>query len=74
MQNDYLHSKRFHDLKKINEPLIRTYKTSSVSAVNINTLLNRVKNEKKDKIKDNIILVGSATLIISVVGIISVIF
>ena len=74
MQNDYLHSKRIHDLKKINEPLIRTYKTSSVSAVNINTLLNRVKNEKKDKIKENIILVGSATLIISVVGIISVIF
>ena len=74
MQNDYLHSKRIHDLKKINEPLIRTFKTSSVSAVNINTLLNRVKNEKKDKIKDNIILVGSATLIISVVGIISVIF
>ena len=74
MQNDYLYSKRIHDLKKINEPLIRTYKTSSVSAVNINTLLNRVKNEKKDKIKDNIILVGSATLIISVVGIISVIF
>jgi hypothetical protein len=74
MQNDYLYSKRIHDLKKINEPLIRTYKTSSVSVVNINTLLNRVKNEKKDKIKDNIILVGSATLIISVVGIISVIF
>ena len=74
MQNDYLHSKRIHDLKKINEPLIRTFKTSSVSAANINTLLNRVKNEKKDKIKDNIILVGSATLIISVVGIISVIF
>ena len=74
MQNDYLYSKRIHDLKKINEPLIRTYKISSVSAVNINTLLNRVKNEKKDKIKDNIILVGSATLIISVVGIISVIF
>jgi len=74
MQNDYLHSKRFHDLKKIKEPLIRTYKTSSVSAVNINTLLNRVKNEKKDKIKENIILVGSATLIVSAVGIISVIF
>ena len=74
MQNDYLYNKRIHDLKKINEPLIRTYKTSSVSVVNINTLLNRVKNEKKDKIKDNIILVGSATLIISVVGIISVIF
>tara|TARA_B100000780_G_scaffold100898_1_gene70481 strand:+ start:276 stop:500 length:225 start_codon:yes stop_codon:yes gene_type:complete len=74
MQNDYLHSKRIHDLKKINEPLIRTYKTSSVSAVNINTLLNRVKNEKKDKIKENIILVGSATLIVSAVGIISVIF
>ena len=74
MQNDYLHSKRIHDLKKINEPLIRTFKTSSVSAVNINTLLNRVKNEKKDKIKENIILVGSATLIVSVVGIISVIF
>ena len=74
MQNDYLYSKRIHDLKKINEPLIRTYKTSSVSVVNINTLLNRVKNEKKDKIKDNIILVGSATLIVSVVGIISVIF
>ena len=74
MQNDYLYSKRIHDLKKINEPLIRTYKTSSVSAVNINTLLNRVKNEKKDKIKENIILVGSATLIVSAVGIISVIF
>ena len=74
MQNDYLQSKRIHDLKKINEPLIRTYKTSSVSAVNINTLLNRVKNEKKDKIKENIILVGSATLIVSAVGIISVIF
>jgi len=74
MQNDYLHSKKIHDLKKINEPLIRTYKISSVSAVNINTLLNRVKNEKKEKIKDNIILVGSATLIVSVVGIISVIF
>ena len=74
MQNDYLYNKRIHDLKKINEPLIRTYKTSSVSVVNINTLLNRVKNEKKDKIKENIILVGSATLIISVVGIISVIF
>ena len=74
MQNDYLHSKRIHDLKKINEPLIRTYKISSVSAVNINTLLNRVKNEKKEKIKENIILVGSATLIVSVVGIISVIF
>ena len=74
MQNDYLYNKRIHDLKKINEPLIRTSKTSSVSVVNINTLLNRVKNEKKDKIKDNIILVGSATLIISVVGIISVIF
>jgi len=74
MQNDYLHSKKIHDLKKINEPLIRTYKISSVSAVNINTLLNRVKNEKKEKIKENIILVGSATLIVSVVGIISVIF
>ena len=74
MQNDYLYSKRIHDLKKINEPLIRTYKTSSVSVVNINTLLNRVKNEKKDKIKENIILVGSATLIVSAVGIISVIF
>ena len=74
MQNDYLYSKRIHDLKKINEPLIRTYKIPSISAVNINTLLNRVKNEKKDKIKENIILVGSATLIISVVGIISVIF
>ena len=74
MQNDYLYNKRIHDLKKINEPLIRTYKTSSVSVVNINTLLNRVKNEKKDKIKENIILVGSATLIVSAVGIISVIF
>ena len=51
MQNDYLHSKKIHDLKKINEPLIRTYKISSVSAVNINTLLNRVKNEKKRKNK-----------------------
>ena len=74
MQNDYLHSKRIHDLKKINEPLIRTYKTPSISPVNINTLLNRVKNEKKDKIKENIILVGLATLIVSAVGIISVIF
>ena len=78
MHNAYLHNslhnKKIHNSKKNNKPLIRDYKTSKVISVDINTLLNRVKLEKKNRLKENVILVGLAILVVGVVGIISLIF
>ena len=75
MQNDYLSNKKNYNLNKIKKkPLQGKYSYSQKSKnVSINTLLNRVKIDEKNKKKENLILFGFVVLIISVAGIFTVV-
>ena len=75
MQNDYLNNKKNYNLNKIKKkPLQGKYSYSQKQKnVSINTLLNRVKIDEKNRKIENLILFGFVVLIISVAGIITVV-
>ena len=75
MQNDYLNNKKNYSSNKIKKyPLQDQYSQSQrPNKVSINTLLNRVKIDEKNKKKENLILFGFVVLIISVAGIFTVV-
>ncbi len=75
MQNDYLNNKKNYNLNKIKKnPLQGKYSHSQKPKnVCINTLLNRVKIDVKNRKKENLILFGFVVLIISVAGIFTVV-
>tara|TARA_B100000795_G_C22693628_1_gene396645 strand:- start:70 stop:300 length:231 start_codon:yes stop_codon:yes gene_type:complete len=75
MKNDYLSNKKFFELNKeksfrqtthLNKNLIKPIN------VNINTLLNRVKINEKNKNKENLILLGMAIFVLSIIGFITI--
>ena len=75
MQNDYLNNKKNYNLNKIKKhPLQRKYSYKQKQKnVSINTLLNRVKVDEKNRKIENLILFGFVILIISVAGIFTVV-
>jgi len=75
MQNDYLNNKKNYNLNKIKKyPLQGQYNYSqSPINVSINTLLNRVKIDEKNRKKENLILFGFVVLVISFTGIFMVV-
>ena len=75
MQNDYLNNKKNYNSNKIKKyPLKGQYSFSQRPInVSINTLLNRVKIDEKNRKKENLILFGFVVLIISVAGIFTVV-
>ena len=75
MQNDYLSNKKNYNLNKIKKnPLQDKYSHSQKPKnVSINTLLNRVKIDEKNRKIENLILFGFVVLIISVAGIFTVV-
>ena len=72
MQNDYLNNKKIYYKSNINLKKSRIQNSFDTKKVNINELLNRVKNEKKNKIKENWILVSVLLGVISVTGFIAI--
>ena len=72
MQNDYLNNKKIYYKNNINLKKSRIQNSFDTKKVNINELLNRVKNEKKNKIKENWILVSVLLGVISVTGFIAI--
>ncbi len=75
MQNDYLNNKKNYNLNKIKKnPLQGKYiHSQKPKNISINTLLNRVKIDEKNRKKENLILFGFVVLIISVAGIFTVV-
>jgi len=71
MQNDYLNNKKNHNLNKIKKhPLQGKYNyNQKPKNVSINTLLNRVKIDEKNRKKEDLILFGFVVLVISITGI-----
>ena len=71
MQNDYLNNKKNYNSNKIKKyPLQDQYSHSQKPInVSINTLLNRVKIDEKNRKKEDLILFGFVVLVISVTGI-----
>ena len=73
MQNDYLNNKKRYTLDKLQKSY-PTIKQSSIKSVDINKLLNRVKIEKLNKKKENLVLatillcIFSITLFIALVS------
>ncbi|MDB9811460.1 hypothetical protein OAB95_03270 [Candidatus Pelagibacter sp.] len=65
MQNDYLNNKKRYTLDKSQKsyPVI---KQSSIKSVDINKLLNRVKIEKLNKKKENLVLATTLLCIFSI--------
>ena len=75
MQNDYLNNKKNYNLNKIKKnPLQGKYShNQKPKNISINTLLNRVKIDEKNRKIENLILFGFVILIISVAGIFTVV-
>ena len=71
MQNDYLNNKKNYNSNKIKKyPLQDQYSYSQRPInVSINTLLNRIKIDEKNRKKENLILFGFVVLVISITGI-----
>ena len=72
MQNDYLINKKRYDLDQ--KKIILSNPRNSVRSkiVDVNKLLNRIKlNEKKDH-KENLILFSLISVVIGIIGIISI--
>ena len=71
MQNDYLNNKKNYSSNIIKKhPLQGQYSYSQRPInVSINTLLNRVKIDEKNRKKENLILFGFVVLVISFTGI-----
>ena len=75
MQNDYLSNKKiFKSLNEVKSIKQNRQNYSNLSPkskrVDINKLLNRVKLDKKNKKKENILIFSAIFLIVSVFGII----
>ena len=74
MQNDYLSNKKFfkslYEVESIKQNR-QNHSNHSIKSkrVDINNLLNRVKLEKKNKKKENILIFSAIFLIVSVFGI-----
>ena len=71
MQNDYLNNKKNYSSNIIKKHLLQgkynyNQKPKNVS---INTLLNRIKIDEKNRKKENLILFGFVVLVISITGI-----
>jgi len=69
MQNDYLSNKKNYNINNRNKYHSQKYDTSKSKSVDINKLLNNVKVNEKNKIKENCIIFSLAMLILSVTGI-----
>lgn len=70
MQNDYLNNKKSYYSNRHRAEKNQKNKNLKSSVVDINILLNRIKITKKNKKKENLFLLGIASLAISVVGIV----
>ena len=75
MQNDYLNNKKNYNSNKIKKyPLQDQYSHSQKPInVSINTLLNRVKIDEKNRKKENLIFFAFIVLVISMAGIFTVV-
>ena len=71
MQNDFLHNIKLLQKTKIDKITPVEQKILRTGIVDINKLLNRVKIEKKQKKKENLILSSLVISLISLVAIIS---
>tara|TARA_B110000263_G_scaffold145966_1_gene126581 strand:+ start:1780 stop:2007 length:228 start_codon:yes stop_codon:yes gene_type:complete len=71
MQNDYLNNKKDYNSNKIKKYLLKGQYSVSQRPINvsINTLLNRIKIDEKNRKKENLILFGFVVLVISITGI-----
>ena len=71
MQNDYLNNKKDYNSNKIKKYLLRGQYSFIQRPINvsINTLLNRVKIDEKNRKKEDLILFGFVVLVISITGI-----
>jgi len=69
MKNDYLSNKKNYKINKLNKYHSQKYNIIKSKNVDINRLLNSVKINEKNKKKENFILFGLATLVISAMGI-----
>lgn len=73
MQNDYLNNKKKYLIKNLEEKKPQVQSTiNTKKKVDINKLLNRVRIEKKNKKKENLVIVGLVSFVICVIGIISI--
>jgi len=68
-----MHKTYFHNDKLLNEnngkkKSLQTISKNINSVVDINILLNRIKNDKKNKIKEKIIFFGFIMLLLSLFG------
>ena len=70
MQKNYFHNYKTNVLEvdKVNKISVTHLKKKS-NNVDINQLLNRVKDIKKNKRKEKIIILGTALMVISLMGI-----
>jgi hypothetical protein len=72
MQNDYLINKKRYDLDQKKIILSKPRNSVRSKIVDVNKLLNRIKlNEKKDH-KENLILFSLISVVIGIIGIISI--
>ena len=72
MQNDYLTNKKRYDLDQKKIILSKPRNSVRSKIVDVNKLLNRIKlNEKKDH-KENLILFSLISVVIGIIGIISI--
>ena len=69
MQNDYLNNKNFYNQKVDKKYVVKSYKKKKIQNVDINKLLNRVKNNEKNEKKKSFILFGLATVLVGLVSI-----
>ena len=72
MQNDYLTNKKRYDLDQKKIILSKPRNSVRSKIVDVNKLLNKIKlNEKKDH-KENLILFSLISVVIGIIGIISI--
>ena len=75
MQNDYLNNKKNYNSNKTKKNPLQGQYSYSQRPINvcINTLLDRVKIDEKNRKKENLILFGFVVLVISFAGIFTVV-
>jgi hypothetical protein len=71
MQNDYLNNKKNYSSNIIKKHPLQCQYSYSQRPINvsINTLLNRIKIDEKNRKKENLIFFGFVVLVISITGI-----
>ena len=67
MKNDYLFNKKFFEENKKLHIFPQVFQRVEPKNVDINKLLNNLKFEKSNKLKENLILVTFASLVIAII-------